>query len=95
MPFGFCTSKAIAHAVWQARSVAASFLSSGLRLPDGFGKKQSSLSVPVAAANIPARPSGILFAKTLPAIRHALQWVLIKVQMRLFAELGFITLKTA
>jgi len=55
-------------------------------------QKQSSLSVPVAAANLPARPSGILFAKTLPAIRHALNGVLIKVQMRLCAELGFITL---
>jgi len=52
-------------------------------------QKQSPVSVSVAAANLPTRPSGILFAKTLPAIPHAHKRGLIKVQMRLFAELGF------
>lgn len=66
---GLCASKAMPGAVWLSRSARDPSCrqdSACLR----FGKNNLQFLFRWLRAKIPPHPSGILFAKTLPAIRH-------------------------
>jgi len=93
-PIGPFCQQSYAGCRMAGKVCAGSFLSSGLRLP-AIWQKQSPVFVSVAGGKVTATPKWYSFCQNLachpsPRIKEAYQS-----PMRLFAELGLVTFKTA